>query len=799
MRKILLLLISCMFISIGIQAQTLDNISLNHDDITLNVGESVTLEVIFDPPTTSDKVVSWKINDVADAEGIVSIDSTSLTDKWKCIVTAGTKEGEATITVKGKSGALTVLCNIKVVKLVTAMELNETAISMFLGEDSVLRAITTPDDVTKDSIIWVSRDSSIVSILSTDANRFDTACYIKALKPGEVWIVAKTVDGGFEDSCKVTVASVPITSFTLNNDSIKILKGEEATIIAQIRPLIGTFKEVNWINTNFPGESIIEIIPPLPGFTGDTICRIKAKGPGEAKIVAVAFDGQKDTCVITVETLADSVVMNYKTITLDLYTDSMETLTARIYPAVAINKNLTWSSSDANLVKIDSVINDSLGYIKALRAGTAVIYAITDNNKKDSCIVTVSPRLIDSLKLNKSSLVNDTLVLQAGDLSTALEVTIFPWNATNDTIKYESSDPNVARIDTISNSVFIKALSRGTAIIYAKAIDGSNKKDSIIVKVNSIPVTGLSLNADTIRLYRQSIDSLIASFLPVNTTNKSVVWSTNDNSVVRIESSTGTDTICKFTVIKADTALIYAVSSEDGAIKDSCVVIVKERFVFLESNTTTADGKIELSITIPAGISFTTASYELQLPKGFGLTKDANGYKSSLTTEAGLFADLQIDYVNDSTYVFNITPKTNLTINPGTGVPLKIMDIYYTIYDNALEGKTEIYKAKFNDITIALSDATTVNEEHVVNIKVFKDATANDIFDGSNESFAYIVDGRLYVKSDKAETVYVYSLSGSLIYMKDKTEGPAVFDIKTQEKILIVKGSSGWAVKVANK
>ena len=542
MKKSLLLLFACLFISAGVQAQVpLTSISLDYTDvITLNVGEDTTLVVTFNPPDATDKVVSWKIDNVNPA-GSVEIDTFTTVDKTTCIV-RGINKGEAVITVKGASGTLSASCTIKVIKPVVGMALSVNTKEMILGRDTVLIARINPFDATNTSVKWVSRDSSLVNIESINDSRDDTLCKIIAIKPGVAWIVAETVDGNIKDSCEVTVVSAPIQSFTLNYDSIKILKGAEATIIAQIRPLVGTYKYVTWENKNFPAEDIIEIIPPLPGFSNDTICRIRATGPGEAKIIAEYYDGQLDTCVVTVETLADSVVMNYRAITLNLYTDSIDTLTARIYPAISVNKNLTWTTSDANLVRIDSIVNDSLGYIKALRAGTAVIYAMSDNLKKDSCIVTISPRLVDSLKINKSSLVNDTLTLLPQGLS-ALSVTVFPWNATNDTIRYESSDPEVARIDTVSNSIYIRALTRGTAIIYAKAIDGSNAKDSCIVKVSSEPVTSISLNADTIRIYEQYAGTLIARLLPANANNKSVVWSTNDNSVVRIESSTGTDTI----------------------------------------------------------------------------------------------------------------------------------------------------------------------------------------------------------------------------------------------------------------
>ena len=801
MRKILLLLVTCLFISVGVQAQVpLLGISLDYDDvIILKAGEDTTLVVTFNPTGTTDKVVSWKIEnaDPDVIETIATIDTTTTVDKTTCIIT-GVSEGEIIVTVKGASGSLTATCKISVVMPVIGMVLNENTKNMIIGQDTVLIARINPPNATNSSIKWHSLDSSIVNIESTVTNRFDTICKIVAIKPGTTWIVAETDDGDIEDRCEVTVNSATFTSFTLNHDSIELLKGDEATIIAQIRPLEGTYKFIKWENTNFPAENIIEIIPPSPGMLNDTICRIRATGFGEAKIIAESFDGSLDTCVVTVKTHADSVVMNYKTLTLDLYTDSAETLIGRIFPSVSISKKLTWSTSDDKLVKIDSIKNDSLCYIKALRSGTAIIYAVTDNNKKDSCIVTVSPRLVDSLKIDKSLITGDTLTLISKNLF-ELSVTVFPWNATNDTVVFSSTNLEVARIDTIANALHIRALNSGTAIVYARAKDGNGAMDSVIVKVNTVPVTALTLSADTIKLYKQSEGKVIAKFSPANATNDSVVWSTSDNSIIRIETSTGNDTICTFTAIGEGMALIYAKSKENSDIKDSCVVVVRENYVFVKSNTTTVDGIIELSIVIPSGVAFTDASFKLNLPKGFGLTWAGTEYKTSLTVDAKTFADLQISYINDSTYIFNITPKSSLISNiPNTGVPLKIMDIYYTIYENSLEGNNDIYNANFVDIMINLISGSIVNDDQAVQIKVYKDATGNEVIK-EQSVLAYFSDNRLYVNSDKAETVYVYSMNGSLVYMKNKAEGPAVFDINTKETILIVRGSSGWVIKAVNK
>jgi hypothetical protein len=55
--------------------------------------------------------------------------------------------------------------------------------------------------------------------------------------------------------------------------------------------------------------------------------------------------------------------------------------------------------------------------------------------------------------------------------------------------------------------------------------------------------------------------------------------------------------------------------------------------------------------------------------------------------------------------------------------------------------------------------------------------------------------GRLYVDSPSDETVYVYSFTGKLLHTATKASGKAVFDLPA-EKLLIVRGNSGWARKL---
>lgn len=88
-------------------------------------------------------------------------------------------------------------------------------------------------------------------------------------------------------------------------------------------------------------------------------------------------------CVVTVkEATVERVEMSSNTLTMTINTS--DKLTATVFPSNAVNKTLTWTSSDATVVSVDKN-----GNIKAKKEGTATITATASNGKKASCVVTV--------------------------------------------------------------------------------------------------------------------------------------------------------------------------------------------------------------------------------------------------------------------------------------------------------------------------------------------------------------------------------------------------------------------------
>jgi hypothetical protein len=77
-----------------------------------------------------------------------------------------------------------------------------------------------------------------------------------------------------------------------------------------------------------------------------------------------------------------------------------------------------------------------------------------------------------------------------------------------------------------------------------------------------------------------------------------------------------------------------------------------------------------------------------------------------------------------------------------------------------------------------------------------RSATGTDEVTTESAVTAHASSARLYVDSPSAETIYVYSFTGKLLRTATKAPGKAEFDLTTREKLIIVRGSSGWARKL---
>ncbi len=227
-----------------------------------------------------------------------------------------------------------------------------------------LTVTIAPLTATNQNVSWSSTDNSIATV--------DENGLVTAVEQGNVTIIVTTEDGGFTDSCIVTVVE-PVTGVTVTPNSATVIKGNTEQLIATITPLTATNQNVSWSSTD---NSIATV---------DENGLVTAVEQGNVTIIVTTEDGGfTDSCIVTVVEPVTGIAVTPNNAT--VIKGNTEQLTATIAPLTATNKNLTWSSNNNNIA-----IVDENGLVTAVEQGNATIIVTTeDGGFTDSCIITVN-------------------------------------------------------------------------------------------------------------------------------------------------------------------------------------------------------------------------------------------------------------------------------------------------------------------------------------------------------------------------------------------------------------------------
>ena len=142
-------------------------------------------------------------------------------------------------------------------------------------------------------------------------------------------------------------------------------------------------------------------------------------------------------------------------------------LSATISPSNATNKSVTWTSSNSAVATV------SRGAVKAQKAGTATVYAVSSNGKKASCTVTVAEK--QELRQNISLSPGDTTIKRGQELTIRL-------NGANRCTWSESNPFVVRKLGEGNDYYTIKAAKRGVTNIIATLLSGQSCKIKITVE-----------------------------------------------------------------------------------------------------------------------------------------------------------------------------------------------------------------------------------------------------------------------------------------------------------------------------
>ena len=201
-------------------ATPVSRVMIQPDMLELTEGESALLKATVSPNNATFKAITFASSD----EMIATVDENGL-------VTA-VKSGQCYVTATSEDGQHSAYCPVFVSSgpvAVTGVYLGNVAVTMNVGDTVQLSAAVKPENADNQNLLWSSSDEKIVTV--KDGR-------LTAISDGKATVTVKTEEGGFSESCAVTVRKgpPPVVSIELNRSYIQLKKGSSETLKVTVHP-----------------------------------------------------------------------------------------------------------------------------------------------------------------------------------------------------------------------------------------------------------------------------------------------------------------------------------------------------------------------------------------------------------------------------------------------------------------------------------------------------------------------------------------------------------------------------------
>ena len=410
---------------------------------------------------------------------------------------------------------------------------------VYIGDVITMKATVKPVSVTA-PVEWSSSNPNIATINSVTGE-------LTAIAPGGTLIQASC--NGVVGKYTVTVLPIEATSVKLSAENVTLKVGETSSITATVIPDNTTYPDVIWISNN---DNVATVSNGV----------ITATGVGSATITATCGTASAIVDVTVEETPAEKVELSQTEITMKA--NQRVQLTATVYPENTTNKEVIWSSSDEAVAVVSSD-----GVVMTKGVGTATITAKC-GNAEAICKVDVEATKATEVILDVVS-----VMLQPSQII-KLTATVGA-DVTDKTIKWSSKDVKVA---TVGDDGIVTAIAVGATTITATCGDVSAE-----CKVTVVPVMveTVVLDQGSATVNTDEIIVLTASVLPDNATDKTVVWTSDDENVATV------DTEGK---VRGEAPGVATITATSGGAFATCLVTVLSPAKSISLNVTSLSLKV---------------------------------------------------------------------------------------------------------------------------------------------------------------------------------------------------------------
>lgn len=499
---------------------SVSNIRLDRSSSVILIGSTLTLQATVEPENATYKTVTWSSSDerIATVSNEGMITAVSL---GKC-------------TISAQSGEKVATCEVTVNPIpVESIAIEPTSCSITIGSEKSLSVTVLPENATDKSVSWSSSNERVAAV-SKDG-------VVTAVGVGSCDIIARA--GEKESSCKVTVNPIPVTSIVLDPTECSVLVGWTASLSATVYPRNATYQSVVW------SSSDDEIATVEDG-------EVSGVSVGTCIVTAKCGD-QLASCRVTVNPIPISSVSISPT-SCEIVAGRTRTVSATVLPDNATDKNITWSTDN---LSVATVLN---GVITAVSPGSCTITA-SAGGRSAGCRVTV---IAAAVPVTSVSVSPSSVSMTVGGTST-ISATVSPSDATDQTVIWTSDDEVVA---TVTNGV-ITAVSAGSCNIIASC-GGKSAICRVKVSPATIPVTSVSITPPSCSITVGGTQTLVATVLPENATDKTVTWASDDENVATVVDG----------VITGVGSGTCSISAKAGGQTGLCTVTVNSAETYIEIN-----------------------------------------------------------------------------------------------------------------------------------------------------------------------------------------------------------------------
>ena len=366
----------------------------------------------------------------------------------------------------------------------------------------------TPSNATNTELKWLSSDKNIATVNIISGK-------ITPVGNGKCKINVYATDGsGLVAQLDVKV-DIKAKSVSFENSEYNITSaGQKINVNASVLPEKTNNKTLEYKSSN---EKIAVV---------DGEGNVTPIGNGTCQITATTTDGSnlQAKCNVNVDIKPIKVTdikirqKSYTIISLNQTPSFRTTIT----PSNATNKEVKWTSSNENI----AVVSEN-GIVTPVKNGTCKIIATTTDGTNLSASIDIT---VD-FKVTSISFSTKSYTITSVNQTPSFREKISPSNAANKSVKWTSSDENVAKVST--NGV-IKPIKNGTCKIIATTTDGTNLSASIDITVD-IKATKITLDKTNINLTNEKYSDKITAKIEPSEASDKVKYTSSNEKVAKVK------------------------------------------------------------------------------------------------------------------------------------------------------------------------------------------------------------------------------------------------------------------------